>query len=72
MRLEAKAELSMGSNVHGFKLWVGLGRVASRFFSFWWVGPAIAKVLNICKDYVNAFKERSDKVWLHQAVKFVS
>jgi len=22
--------------------------------------------------YVNAFKERSDKVWLHQAVKFVS
>jgi len=59
--------MSMGSN-YGLG-WVGSGCV--EIFSFWWVGPAIAKVLNICKDYVNAFKERSDKIWL-QAVKFVS
>jgi len=55
----AEAELSMG--------WVG-----SRFFSFWWVwvGSTTAKVLKIWKDYVNAFKARLDKIWLHQAVKF--
>jgi len=27
--------------------WVGLGRVGSIFFSFWWVGSTTAKVLNI-------------------------
>jgi len=42
----------MGSN-YGLG-WVGSGCV--EIFSFWWVGPAIAKVLNICKDYVNALK----------------
>jgi len=26
----------------------------------------------MCKDYVNAFKGWLDKIWLHQAVKFVS
>jgi len=31
-----------------------------------WVGSTVAKVLQISKDYVNAF----DKIWLHQAVKF--
>jgi len=35
-----------------------------------WVGSTIAKVLNVRKDYVNAFKARLDKFWLHQAVKF--
>jgi len=42
--------------------WVG-----SRFFSFWWVGSTLANVLKFRKDYVNAFKARSDKIWLHQA-----
>ena len=45
--------------------WVG-----STFFSFWWVGSTIVKVLKIWKNYVNAFKARLDKIWLHQAVKF--
>jgi len=36
-----------------------------------WVGSTIAKVLKIWKDYVNAFKARLGKIWLHQAVKFV-
>ena len=34
------------------------------------VGSTIAKVLKIFKDYVNAFKARSDQVWSHHAVKF--
>ena len=34
-----------------------------------WVGSTVAKVLKICKDYVNAFKARLDMIWLHQAVK---
>jgi len=46
--------------------WVGLTRGLS------WVGSTIAKVLKILTDYVNAFKARLDKIWLHQAVKFVS
>jgi len=50
--------------------WVGLGRVGSRFFSVFgglgWVGSTLAKVL---KDYVNTFKARLDKIWLHQALK---
>jgi len=52
-------ELSMG--------WVD-PRVGSRFFLFLvsWVGSVIAKGL-----YVNAFKARLDKIWLHLAVKFV-
>jgi len=27
--------------------WVGLGLAGSRFFSFWWVGFTVAKVLKI-------------------------
>jgi len=50
--------------------WVGLGRVGSRFFSFWWVESTIAKVLKIWKDSANAFKAGLDKIWLHQALKF--
>ena len=34
----------------------GLGRV----------GSTIANVLEFRKDYVNAFKARSDKIWSHQ------
>jgi len=51
--------------------WVGLGR---DFFQFLvgWVGSTTAKVLKSLKDYVSAFKARLDKIWLHQAVKFVS
>ena len=48
--------------------WVGLGRDYSVFVA--WVGSAIAKVLQIWKDNVNAFKARLDKIWLYQAVKF--
>ena len=36
-----------------------------------WVKSTTAKVLKICKDYVNALNARLDKSWLHQAVKFV-
>ena len=36
------------------------------------IGSTIAKVLNFWKDYVDAFKARLDKIWLQQAVKFVS
>jgi len=43
----------------------GLGRDFSVFGGL--VGSTIAKVLNILKDYVNAYKERLDKIWLHQA-----
>ena len=43
--------------------WVWLGRVGLRFFSFWWVGSTIAKVLKIAKDYVDAFKARLDKIF---------
>ena len=37
-----------------------------------WVGSTIAKLLKIWKDYVNAFKARLDKIWLHQAVKLLA
>ena len=40
-----------------------------------WVGSTAAKVLKLWRDYANAFnafKTRLDKIWLHQAVKFVS
>ena len=50
--------------------WVGLDRDFSVFGGLGWVGPTIAKVLKIRKDYVNAFKARLDKIWFHQAVKF--
>jgi len=40
--------------------WVGLG----------WVH--YSKGTKILTDYVNAFKARLDKIWLHQAVKFFS
>ena len=37
------------------------------------MGSTPAKVVKlILKDYVDVFKARSDKIWLHQAVKFVS
>ena len=55
----------------------GLGRVGSRFFSFWWfwlgwVQYSKSTRLQIWKDCVSAFKAQLDKIWLHQAVKFVS
>jgi len=55
--------------------WVGLdwvGWVEIFQFLVGWVGSTIAKVLKFRKDCVNAFKARLDKIWLHQAVKFVS
>jgi len=55
--------------------WVVLGRVGSRLFTCGGLGSVrstTAKVLKISKDYVDAFKARLDKIWLHQAVKFVS
>jgi len=30
------------------------------------------KILKLWNDYVNAFKARLDKIWLHEAVKFIS
>ena len=53
--------------------WVGLDRVAWRFISFWWFGLGwvhYSKSTKMGKDYVNAFKARLDKIWMHQAVKF--
>ena len=50
----------------------GLGWVEIFQFLVGWVGSTTAKVLKISKDYVNVFKARLDKIWLHQAVKFVS
>jgi len=44
-----------------------MGWVAIFQFLVGWVGSTIAKVLNFLKDYVNAYKERLDKIWLHQA-----
>jgi len=32
-----------------------------------WVVSTLAKILEISKDYVNAFKARLDKIWLHPA-----
>jgi len=52
--------------------WVGLGRHFSVFGGMGWVRSTITKVLKFCKDYVNAFKAGLGKIWLHQAVKFVS
>ena len=52
--------------------WVGSGWVEIFQFLVGWVGSTIAKVLKSLKDYVSAFKARLDKIWLHQAVKFVS
>jgi len=55
--------------------WVGLGRVGSRSFSFWWVRLGwvhYSKSTKNLNDYVNAFKSRLNKIWLHQAVKCVS
>jgi len=41
--------------------------------AFGWMGYTPAKVVKlILKDYVDVFKARSDKIWLHQAVTFVS
>ena len=31
-----------------------------------------SKSIKILQDYVNAFKARLDKIWLHETVKFVS
>ena len=63
-------ELSMGwtdprvglSWVEIFQFFGGLG----------WVGSITVKVLKIGRDYVNSFKERSDKIWLRQTIMFVS
>ena len=56
--------------------WVGLGRVGfGRDFSvlggLGWVHCS-KSTENLKGLYVNAFKARLDKIWLHQAVKFVS
>jgi len=56
------AELSMG--------WVDPGDGLSCVGSVW--VQYSKSTLKIWKDYVNAFKARLDKIWLHQAVKFVS
>ena len=37
-----------------------------------WVGSTIEKILQLRNGYVNAFKAQLDKIWLHQAVKFIS
>jgi len=47
---------------------VGLGRDFSLFGGLGWVRSTIAKFERI--RIFNAFKARSDKTWLHQAVKF--
>jgi len=52
--------------------WVVFGRHFSVSGGLGWAGSTIAKVLKFRKDYVNAFKARLDKIWFHQAVKFVS
>ena len=55
--------------------WVGLGRVGSRFFldfgGLGCAGSTVAKVLQICKDYDNAFKARSDEKRHYQSVSSV-
>ena len=48
---------------------VGLGRDFSAFRGLGWV--QYSKSTKIWKDYVNAFKARLDKIWLHQAVKLL-
>ena len=60
----------------GLNLTHGLGRVGSRFFTFWWTGLGwvhYSQSTKNSKDYVNArvhyLKARLDKIWLHQAVK---
>jgi len=47
-------------------------RVGLRFFSFRlsWIGSTIAKLVKVREAYVNAFKARLGKTWLHQAAKF--
>jgi len=50
--------------------WVGLGLDFSVFGRLGSVGSTTTKVLNIWKDYANAFKARLDKIRLHQAVEF--
>jgi len=52
--------------------WVGLDWVEIFQFLVGWVGSIIAKVLKSLQYYVVAFNARLDKIWLHQAVKFVS
>ena len=49
-------------------VWVGSSWVEIFVFLVGWVGSIIAKGL----DYVDAFKARLDKIWLHLAVKFVN
>ena len=57
--------------VHGLG-WVELGRDFSVVGGLGWVGSTIEKILKLWNDYVNAFKARLDKIWLHQAVTFIS
>jgi len=51
-------------------VWVGSGWVEIFQFLVGWVHNSIS--IKILQDYVNAFKARSDKIWLHETVKFVS
>ena len=55
---------------------VGLGRVGSRFVSFWWVRLGCVhyskNAFKNLKGLYLCIKTRFDKIWLHQAVKFVS
>ena len=50
--------------------WVGLGRDFSVFGGLGRVNNS--KSIKILQDYVNAFKARLDKIWLHETVKLVS
>jgi len=52
--------------------WAVLGRDFSLVVGLVRLGPPQQKYKKISKDYVNAFKARLDKIWLHQAVKSVT
>ena len=50
---------------------VGLDWVEIFQFLVGWVGSTMAKVLKVWKDYVNAFKARLHKIWLHQQLNLI-
>ena len=52
--------------------WLGQGFTSRVVHGLGWVGSTVAKVLKIWTDNVNASIARLAKIWLHQAVKFVS